>query len=225
MAAMIETEDDIARHLDALLHAHPRLLPVAAVAGPLPLRRGAPGLAGFCATIVAQQVSRASADAIFARLARAVDLQDAQALLAADDDLMRAVGLSRPKQRTLREVALAVREGRLDFERLSRAPAAEAVAEMVAVHGIGIWTAECHLLFSLGHEDVFPAGDLALQIAVARAFTLPERVREKPLREIACVWAPRRAVAARLFWAYYHAVTGRDAAPGDGSSAADGGKP
>lgn len=211
---MIETEDDIAVHLAALLKSDPRLGDIAALAGPLPLRRSAPGLAGFCATILAQQVSRASADAIFARLSDAVKLDDADALMAVDDETFRLVGLSRPKQKTLREVARAIHEGRLDFDRVARAPAAEAVAEMVAVHGIGVWTAECHLLFALGHEDVFPAGDLALQIAVARAFGAPERLGEKALREVALRWAPRRATAARLFWAYHHAITGREAAPG-----------
>lgn len=211
---MIETDADIAVHLEALLGADPRLVAIAAAAArPIPLRRRAPGLHSLCATIVGQQVSRASAEAIFARLASAIDLANARALLSADDELLRIVGLSRPKQRTVRALAAALCEGRLDFDRLARAPAPEAVAELTAIHGIGTWTAECYLLFALGHEDVFPAGDLALQIAVAHAFDHAERLKETPLRAIASGWSPHRSVAARLFWAYYHTLTGRDAAP------------
>lgn len=211
---MIETEDDIVRHLEALIQADPRLVAVAAAAArPIPLRRSVPGLRSLCATIVGQQVSRASAEAIFSRLAGAVDLGDAEALRAADDDTLRVVGLSRPKQKTVRALAAAVCDGRLDFDRLARAPAPCAIAELTAIHGIGVWTAECYLLFALGHEDIFPAGDLALQIAVAHAVDHAARPKETPLRAIASGWSPHRSVAARLFWAYYHAITGKDAAP------------
>ena len=210
---MIETDDDIARALDSLQAADPRLIRVVAVADPVTLRHSEAGLRGLCATIVAQQVSKASADAIFKRLASLVDLTRAEAILAASDDDLRAAGLSRPKQRTLRAIAEAITEGRLDFKHIASLPASDAIAQMSAVHGIGTWTAECHLLFSHGHEDVFPAGDLALQISVAHGLDMPERPKEKPLRAIAELWAPHRSVAARLFWAYYHAVTRRDAAP------------
>ncbi|WP_185983752.1 DNA-3-methyladenine glycosylase family protein [Aureimonas mangrovi] len=210
---MIETEDDIERALDALRAADPRLVKVVEIAGIVPLRRSEAGLPGFVSTIVAQQVSRASAAAIFGRLAALVALDDAAALLAATDDDFRIAGLSRPKQRTIRAIAAAIADGRLDLGRIARADAPEAIAEMTAVHGIGVWTAECHLLFAHGHEDVFPAGDLALQVAVAHAFDMPERPKEKALRAIAALWSPHRAVAARLFWAYYHAITRRDAAP------------
>ncbi|ALN74396.1 hypothetical protein M673_16830 [Aureimonas sp. AU20] len=209
----IRTEADIARALAALMEADPRLGPVLARAGEVPLRRSAGGLRGLLGTIVAQQVSRASADAIFARFAQEVDLDDASALNAAPDEALRRAGLSRPKMRTVRVIAEAVASGALDFNRLQRLDAAGAIAEMTAVHGIGRWTAECHLLFALGHPDVFPAGDLALQIAVADALDLPERPKEKPLAAIAALWSPHRATAARLFWSYYHALTRRDAAP------------
>lgn len=223
---MIRDENDIRTALDELRKADPRLVRVVEIAGEVPLRLSAPGLPGLCATIVAQQVSRASADAIFARLAAAVDLADPRALLAAGEDTLRAAGLSRPKQRTLLAIASAAAEGRLDFTRIARAEAPAAMAELTAVHGIGLWTAECHLLFAHGHPDIFPAGDLALQIAVAHAFALPERPKEKTLRALAEPWSPHRAVAARLFWAYYHAVTRRQAAPGDVIALShDGGKP
>ena len=210
---MIRSDADIEAALLALQEADPRLGAVLAVAGTVPLRRGAQGLRGLLGTIVAQQVSRASADAIFARLAAELDLDDAAALRLAPDEALRRAGLSRPKMRTVRAIAEAVACGTLDFDRLERLDAAGAIAEMTAVHGIGRWTAECHLLFAMGHPDVFPASDLALQIAVAHAFGLPERPREKPLAALAERWSPHRATAARLFWSYYHAITRRDAAP------------
>ena len=210
---MIRTLADIEAALLALRKADPRLEAVVSLAGPVPLRLGAPGLRGFLGTIVAQQVSRASADAIFARFAGEFDLDDAEALRTASDEALRRAGLSRPKMRTVRAIAEAVATGALDFGRLERLDAASAIEEMTAIHGVGRWTAECHLLFALGHPDVFPAGDLALQVAVAHALALPERPKEKPLAAIAEVWSPHRATAARLFWSYYHVLTRRDAAP------------
>ena len=212
---MIRTQADIAFALGELQRADPRLEQVVTVAGDVPLRRSAGGLRGLLGTIVAQQVSKASADAIFARFANEVDLDDPKALLAAPDEAFRRAGLSRPKQRTVLAIAQATAEGRLDFARIAASDAPDAIAEMTAVHGIGRWTAECHLLFAVGHPDVFPAGDLALQAAVGHALGLLERPKEKPLAAIAELWSPHRSVAARLFWSYYHAITRRDAAPAE----------
>ena len=102
--------------------------------------------------------------------------------------------------------------GGFDFNALPDLPAEEAITAMTALHGIGPWTAEVYLLFCIGHADIFPAGDIALQNAVRDAFDLAERPVEKDLRDIAAVWSPWRGVAARLFWRYY-AVTRREATP------------
>ncbi|WP_062204228.1 DNA-3-methyladenine glycosylase [Aureimonas sp. AU12] len=209
----LRTEADIAEALEALRRADPRLEPVILMAGTLPLRRLAPGLPGLLRTIMGQQVSTASADAIFARLEAEIDLTDPEALLTAPDEAFRRAGLSRAKHRTALAIAQAMMEGRLDLAGIEEAESHEAVSALVAVHGIGRWTAECHLLFAAGHPDIFPAGDLALQVAVAHAFALPERVKEKPLAAMAELWSPARSVAARLFWAYYRSLTRRDGAP------------
>ncbi|WAJ29822.1 DNA-3-methyladenine glycosylase family protein [Antarcticirhabdus aurantiaca] len=211
---MILTDADVAAGLDALVRLDPRLAPVVEGAGPVPLRRAEPGLAGLVATVVAQQVSRASASAILGRLREAVEISRAAAILDAEDEVLRRAGLSAAKIRTLRAAALAMSEGRLDFARIERAEPAAAVSELVALPGIGLWTAECFLLFSLGHPDVFPAGDLALRLAVADGLALSDaRPKEASVAEIARVWSPHRSVAARLFWRHYHVVTRRDAAP------------
>jgi len=201
---VIQDADDIEEALTALLAADPRLAPVLAVAGEVPLRRRPGGFAGLARIITAQQISDAAADAIWARLTAAVDPLTAEALLAAGEDRLKAAGLSRPKIRTLTGIAEACCDG-FDPDRLRALPPEEAIAEMVALHGIGRWTAEVYLLFCCGHPDVFPAGDLALQSAVAMAFGRDKRPTEKELRAIAQGWSPWRAVAARLLWAYYRA--------------------
>lgn len=210
----IETEADIAEGLAQLAKADPRLRPVIEIAGPVPLRRRTPGFDGLCEIVVSQQVSRASAGAIFDRLAAAIDLGHAGPLRAASDETLRGCGLSTPKIRTLRALADAVASGDLEIDRLAGEAPADAAAALTAVHGIGPWTAEIFLMFCLGHADIFPSADLALRIAVADAFSFDERPKPKALDAIAETWSPWRGVAARLFWAYYRACRqGRDAAP------------
>lgn len=208
----IASLDDISRGLDALVALDPRLERVRTMAGEVPLRLSEPGFRSLASIIMGQQVSRASADAIFGRLTRLLDPLTAQAVLAADDAVFREAGLSRPKQRGLLAAAGAVAEG-LDLQHLCSLDAGEAIAKLTAVPGIGPWTAECYLLFAAGHPDVFPARDVALQSAVGHAFGIAPRPPEKALIGLAESWSPWRGVASRLFWAYYRELKGRDAAP------------
>ena len=216
---MISTEEDLASELAALGRLDPQLLPVIETAGAIPLRKTPGGLKGLTGTLVGQQVSRASAAAIFGRLESLIDLDDPAAILAASEEDFRVAGMSRGKQRTVLGIAAACQSGALDFERMANGPPEAAIAELTALHGIGAWTAECFLLFSAGHPDIFPAGDLALQAAVAHAFALPVRPKEKALKAQAAAWAPHRSVAARLFWAYYAVTTRRDATPAEAVAA------
>ena len=200
----IETDADVASGLAALLAADPRLAPLAAATGPLPLRRRAGGFEGLASIISAQQISDAAAAAIWARVKAAVDPFTAAGFAALDDATLRAAGLSRAKVATLRGLAAAVSDG-LDLDALARRPADDAVAALVALRGVGPWTAEVYLLFCVGHPDVFPAGDLALQVGACKGLALAGRPTEKTLRAMAQDWAPWRGVAARLLWAYYRA--------------------
>jgi len=210
----IETEDDIREGLDHLFKVDRRLHPVIDAAGPVPLRRRQAGFDGLCEIVVAQQLSKASADAIFGRVRAAVDPFDASRLGAMSDEAFRACGLSAPKIRTLRAIAEAAQAGALDIDRLVDMPPVEATKALTAIHGVGPWTAEVFLMFCLGHADIFPAGDLALQVAVAEAFSLDGRPKPKALYDMAEDWAPWRSVAARLFWAYYKVCRkGRDVMP------------
>jgi len=208
----ISTLDDIAAGLDALCRIDPRLESVRAVAGEVPLRLSEPGFASLVSIIVSQQVSRASADAIFGRLTSLADPLTHRTLLNADDSLFRAAGLSRPKQRTLIALSQAVDRG-FDLQRLCEIGAEEAVGAMTGVPGIGPWTAQVYLLFAAGHPDIFPARDVALQSAVGHALGIDPRPGEKELIRIAESWTPFRGVASRLFWAYYRQTRGREGAP------------
>jgi DNA-3-methyladenine glycosylase II len=128
------------------------------MAGEVPLRLSQPGFASLASIVVSQQVSRASAAAIFGRLARLVDPLTAEGVLAAGEEIFRQAGLSRPKQRALLAIAEAVARDELDLGRLCGLDPAEAMRSLTAVHGIGAWTAEVYLLFAAGHPDIFPAG-------------------------------------------------------------------
>ncbi len=182
-----------------------------AVASRPALRRREPGFEGLAAIIVSQQVSTASANAIFAKVKANFPSLDAAAIAAAVDEDLRACGLSGPKQRTLRAIAAASAEGRLDFEALAHAEADTAHAVLCAIKGIGPWTADVFLLFCLGHADAFPAGDLALQEGAKLALDLAERPDAKALTQLAERWRPLRGVAAHCLWAYYGAARRRAA--------------
>lgn len=209
MQARITTSGDIAEGLAWLGQVEPRFAGMASESGPIPLRRSPPGFAGLARIIVSQQVSVASARAIWGRVeARWPDLAHGDVLGAAEAEL-RACGLSGPKIRTLREVAFAAHDGRLDFAALERAGPDEVRAMMTAISGIGPWTADVYLLFSLGHRDAFAPGDLALQEAARAGFGLAARPSAMTLAAMAERWSPWRGVAARLLWAYYAALKSR----------------
>jgi DNA-3-methyladenine glycosylase II len=209
----IETEHDIAAGLDALIAADPRLAAVVAISGIPPLRRRPGGFAGLAGIVVAQQLSTASAGAIWGQVAAAYDPFTPQAIIRARADRLARLGLSAPKIRALKEIAKAVAGGVLDCDALPAMPADAAHQALCAIHGIGPWTADIYLLFCLGHPDAWPAGDLALQEAARLAFALPARPSVKEMAALAEPWRPWRGVAARLLWSYYKAVKQRDVVP------------
>jgi DNA-3-methyladenine glycosylase II len=179
-----------------------------AVGGQPPLRWREPGFAGLVAIIVSQQVSVASANAMVARLQAAFSPLDAASVRAADEATLKACGLSQAKTRALKALAEATTNG-LDLAGLAALDAEAAHDALVAVKGVGPWTADLFLLFCLGHPDAFPAGDLALQEAARLALGLRNRPDARKLEQIAERWRPLRGVAARLLWAYYRGVKQR----------------
>ncbi|MBX5002213.1 DNA-3-methyladenine glycosylase 2 family protein [Rhizobium lentis] len=210
---IIRSDDDVRLGLDALLVLDPRLAPIAADAGPIPLRLREPGFAGLAHIIVSQMVSRASAEAIWRRMLPADGPLTAEGYVRLAPEVWREFGLSRAKADTLSRIAEAVASGRLDLSGLCLKPPDEALGELTALKGIGPWTAEVYLMFCGGHADVFPAGDVALQNAVGAALGLAARPQAKALAKLSQVWSPWRSVAARLFWAYYATKMRRDMVP------------
>jgi DNA-3-methyladenine glycosylase II len=200
----IETSQDIAAGLAWLARADRRLRPVIRAAGALTPRRRAAGFAGLARVIVGQQLSVASADAIWERCLTAFPRMTPEAIGGARLPRFRKAGLSLPKIRALRALAAACGDG-LDLDSLATMPAAEAHARLTAIKGIGPWTSDIYLIFCLGHADIFPASDLALRVAVADAFGLGAPVAVADLAAMAEPWSPWRSVAATLFWAYYGA--------------------
>jgi len=154
-------------------------------------------------TIIGQQVSVAAASSIWAKLENAVGCGLApEAVAVAPDDLLRTAGLSRQKVSYAKSLAEHVAAGDLDFDTLP-SDDEEAIARLTAVKGIGRWSAEIYLLFAEGRGDIWPAGDLAVQIEVGRLLGLAERPGEKETRRLAEAWRPHRGTAAIFAWHHY----------------------
>jgi len=213
MTRLIDTEQDLEEGLAALATLDPRFGAIRQRAGTPPLRRRPGGFAGLMSIVVSQQLSTASAAAIWGRLSAAFDPFDPASVRRARTIKLQRIGLSAPKIRTLKAIAKAVDSGAVDFDALASMSADEAHNALTALHGIGPWTADIYLLACLGHADAWPAGDLALQEASRLAFALPARPNNKEMIPLAEPWRPWRGVAARLLWAYYRAAKGREAAP------------
>ena len=202
---IITSLDCVAEGAEWLAGREPAFARALPLVGDLPLRREADGFAALLRAIVGQQVSVASARAIWGRL-EGLGLTEAAVMAAASDEDLRAAGLSRQKARYGRALAQAG----IDFSALRGVPDADVVKTLVAVPGIGVWTAEIYAMFALGRADVFAPGDLALQEAARMLFGLETRPSDKALRQMAEAWSPWRSVAARILWAYYRVAKDRE---------------
>lgn len=191
------------RALDHLAAADDDLARAVRLVGVPPPRRRPPGFASLLWIIVGQQLSTASAGAIWQRLGDAVGPVTPQAFLDLPDRYLQAAGFSRPKIAYGRELAATIVTGRLDLEALGRMPDDEVIAALSALRGLGRWSAEVYLLTCLCRPDVLPADDLALLTAAQRVKRLAERPTAATLRRLAEPWRPWRSVAARLLWHYY----------------------
>jgi DNA-3-methyladenine glycosylase II len=215
----IGTEADIKEGLAALTSVCPHLARVHALAGHPPLRKRPKGFEGLARVIVGQQLSVASAEAIWNRVQAVVQPFQPATLLATPDKTLRKAGLSRGKIATLRVIAGAIGSGKLKLDALSRAPEEKIHAELTALKGIGPWTADIYIMFSLARADAWSPGDLALQHAVKDALLLAERPSLVQMNEVAEAWRPWRGVAARLLWSYYALRRKSSSSPlGEGSS-------
>ena len=172
-------------------------------------RRGRPDDAygALVRTIVGQQISTKAARSIYGRLTALFDDRPPTPveLAAADDEALRACGLSRPKIRYLRDLAERVISGELDLAALHGLPNEEAARRIVAVKGLGRWSADMFLMFHLGREDVLPVGDLGIRRAVERAYGLPEIPDPGTLTDLARPWSPHRTLASFYLWEFLDA--------------------
>jgi DNA-3-methyladenine glycosylase II len=199
---IIATDDDVREGVRALRRKCAIMRHVHDTAGHPPLRRRPAGFEGLARIIVGQQVSVASATAIWTRTADVCRPFEPGVVLALTDPQLAAAGLSRPKIRTLRAIADACCNG-LDLAGLDGASEEQVHDALTEVVGIGPWTADVYIMFCLGRADGWAPGDLALQIAAQKAMGLDERPGAEALKEIGERWRPWRGVAARLLWAYY----------------------
>jgi DNA-3-methyladenine glycosylase II len=189
--------------LDAIAAREPRIAEAVARVGYPPPRIRDRGYATLLRTIIGQQVSFKAADSIWLKLSATVgEIGDPVALLRRSDDELRSAGLSRQKQSYARSLAELVAAGELDFDALPDGDEA-AIALLSKVKGIGRWSAEIYLLFAEGRPDIWPAGDLAVQIEVGRIMGLDDKPSERMTRELAEKWRPYRGAVAVFMWHHY----------------------
>jgi DNA-3-methyladenine glycosylase II len=190
----------------ALVRLDPALARIEAVTPAFNWRVREPGFAGLLKLIVEQQVSLASAAAIWARVEQGLGEITPAAVLALSDTDLQGLGLSRPKVRYARAIAEAQGSGLCDLEQIGRLDDDAATSTLMAITGIGRWTAETYLMFCEGRMDMFPGGDIALQEAMRWVDGTEVRPGEKQAYRRAEVWSPYRSVAAHLLWRCYGAV-------------------
>jgi DNA-3-methyladenine glycosylase II len=210
MPIHLNTQGDLERAVTALVKQDPRLKPILDLTGMPALRRREPGFAGLAHIVCGQQVSTASAAAIWARVSAAFDPFHHDALRKARADRLGRLGLSAAKIKTLKNLARELAAERLNLEVLAEEDADAAHNTLTRLHGIGPWTADVYLLFCLGHGDAWPAGDLAVQEAVKIGLRLKTRPTAKQMAPLAEPWRPLRGAAAHLWWSYYRVLKRRE---------------
>ncbi len=210
MPIHLETQSDLEDAVHALIKLDPRLKPIFALTGMPALRRREPGFAGLAHIVCGQQVSTASAAAIWGRVSAAFDPFDHDSLRKARADRLGRLGLSAAKIKTLKNLAREIAAERLNLDVLGNEDADAAHNTLTALHGIGPWTADVYLLFCLGHGDAWPAGDIAIQEAIKIGLGLEARPTPKQMTPLAEPWRPLRGAAAHLWWSYYRVLKKRE---------------
>src|SRR5215469_8886616 len=210
MTTHLNTQADLEEAVRTLVEQDPRLQRILDIAGMPSLRRREPGFVGLAHIVCGQQLSTASAAAIWGRVTRAFDPLHHEVVRRARTDRLGRLGLSAAKIKTLKNIARELAAERLNLDVLAEEDADAAHHTLTALPGIGPWTADVYLLFCLGHGDAWPAGDLAVQEAVKIGLGLKTRPTEKQMAPIAEPWRPLRGAAAHLWWRYYRAVKKRE---------------
>src|SRR4051794_38859115 len=210
MMLHLNSQAELEEAIHVLVKQDPRLKPVFEIAGMPALRRREPGLAGLAAIVCGQQLSTASAAAIWARLSAAFDPFHHDSLRKARADRLGRLGLSAAKIKTLKALAREIACERLNLDVLANEDADAAHNTLISLHGVGPWTADVYLLFCLGHGDAWPAGDIAIQEAIKMGLGLRTRPTAKQMAALAEPWRPLRGAAAHLWWSYYRVLKKRE---------------
>ena len=206
--ATIETTEQLKEQIEALITIEPRFAGIYEQVGIPDLRRNDGGFEQLLRAMVGQQLSVAAASSIWQRLIDA-DLTNPKMIKAVSDDILRAQGLSKQKVRYARSLI----EHDIDFESLSTISDEQVLEILTAVVGIGRWTAEMYLLFSLGRADVLAVDDLAIKVAAMDLLNLAERPTPKQLKKATENWSPHRSAASLLLWSHYGLLRNRKAMP------------
>ena len=210
MTVHLDSQDDLEDAIHALVKQDTRLKPILEIAGMPALRRREAGFVGLAHIVCGQQLSTASAAAIWARLSAAFDPFDHHACRRARAERLGRLGLFAAKIKTLKTIARELAAERLNLDVLAEEDADAAHRALTSLHGIGPWTADVYLLFCLGHGDAWPTGDLAVQEAIRIGLGLETRPNPKQMASIAEPWRPRRGAAAHLWWSFYRAMKKRE---------------
>jgi len=210
MLIHLETQADLDDAIHRLVGQDRRLRPIFELTGMPAIRQREPGFAGLAAIICGQQLSTASAAAIWGRVSTAFDPFHHDAIRKARADRLGRLGLSAAKIKTLKHIARELAEERLNLDVLANEEADAAHHTLTALPGIGPWTADVYLLFCLGHGDAWPAGDLAVQEAIKIGLGLKQRPTPKQMAPLAEPWRPLRCAAAHLWWADYRVLEKRE---------------
>jgi DNA-3-methyladenine glycosylase II len=200
---LILNPETLALGLETLAQRDADLAAVLVRLGPPPLWTREPGFPSLLRIILEQQVSLASARATFERLSALATPLTPASFLALDEETLRAAGFSRQKSRYGRELAQAILTGQLDLDALGDLPDEEVRAALIAIPGIGPWTAEIYLLMALHRADAWPASDLGVIVGLQQVKGLPHRPSREEADRLAEPWRPWRSVATRLLWYNY----------------------
>lgn len=206
------TELTLARAAKTLAQRDKDLASILERLGPPPLWARRPGFSTLIQIILEQQVSLASAAALFARLKKNVVPFHPVRMTELGEAHLKSLGLTRQKTAYCLHLAQSLTDKRLRLSQLSRMSDAEARAALMEIKGLGVWSADVYLLMVLRRPDIFPASDLALVTAVTRLKRLTSRPSACELQEMAEAWRPYRSVAARMLWQYYLAKLNADTA-------------
>jgi DNA-3-methyladenine glycosylase II len=205
---VIETESDIACGAEFLVKREPCFAKVIAVHGLPSPRRVENNLQNLLKIVTEQLISLKAAEAIWRRIETCLHPFEPGEILKRNVEELRNLGLTRAKARSFLAIAEAIQNGSLNFESLHQVPDQGVLDKLVALPGIGPWTADIYLLSALGRADACPAGDLALQVAAQDLFALQDRPTSQDFRARAENWKPWRSVAARLLWSHYRGLRG-----------------